>query len=257
MDPLMTHMPLSPGISATMDFEAVLEDDYNWWPPDIDDLSDDLLFGRYYELGQSLFSMFDASYRLTFEVQFDAVPDVSSLSWRTGSALHSQQLKTSRPARPPFVPPPVPSINVFTAQLLRHFNPAESARPFITKQEHIPGSLPTVATIASPAPTVVRVLLNYIFNITLPHEPLIVDTGASVCITPHASGFKHGTYHPSSMKIKNLSNTTPAAGEGTINGLSPMNLVLLSCSKSRVFILSQLRFGFLVPKFSFGLLLAP
>ena len=214
-DPLMNHTPFSPGTDATMDFEALLEDDYNWWPPDIDDLSDDLLFGRF-ELGEKLFSLYDAGYRFTFDLDFEPISEASGPTWRARRTLHHQQLKSSRPAPSPVIPPPVPSINVFTTQFLCHFNPAVSARPFIPKQEHIPGSLPTVATIDPPAPTVVRILLNYIFNVKLPHEPLIVDTGASVCITPYASDFKDGTYRPSSMKIRDLSNITSAAGEGTI-----------------------------------------
>ena len=44
--------------------------------------------------------------------------------------------------------------------------------------------------------------------------PLIIDTGASVCITPLKSDFQ--TYHPSTMKIKDLSSSNTVAGEGIL-----------------------------------------
>ncbi len=45
--------------------------------------------------------------------------------------------------------------------------------------------------------------------------PLIVDTGASVCISPVKSDFK--TYHTSNMRIKDLSLSNSVAGEGLIH----------------------------------------
>lgn len=44
--------------------------------------------------------------------------------------------------------------------------------------------------------------------------PLIVDSGASVCISPNRSDFV--TYHPSRMNIKDLSSTNTVAGEGQL-----------------------------------------
>jgi hypothetical protein len=60
------------------------------------------------------------------------------------------------------------------------------------------------------------IFLHYAFNISLPDEPLIVDTGASVCITPHLSDFIPGTYQPSTLVVKDLSGLNKVAGEGTI-----------------------------------------
>jgi hypothetical protein len=60
------------------------------------------------------------------------------------------------------------------------------------------------------------VFLSYIFNVSLPNDPLIVETGASICITPHASDFKTDTYRSSSVQVKNLSGVTTATGKGTI-----------------------------------------
>jgi hypothetical protein len=45
--------------------------------------------------------------------------------------------------------------------------------------------------------------------------PLIVDTGASVCITPLQSDFE--TYRPSTMKIKDLSSLNKVVGDGIIS----------------------------------------
>lgn len=45
--------------------------------------------------------------------------------------------------------------------------------------------------------------------------PLIIDTGASVCITPVKSDFI--TYHPSKMRIKDLSSSNSVKGEGLVS----------------------------------------
>ncbi len=45
--------------------------------------------------------------------------------------------------------------------------------------------------------------------------PLIIDTGASVCITPQKSDFD--TYRSSDMRIKDLSSSNKVAGEGQIS----------------------------------------
>jgi hypothetical protein len=65
-------------------------------------------------------------------------------------------------------------------------------------------------------------MMGYMSRIDLPHcylneilnSILIVDTGASVCITPHCSDFI--TYQPSSMKVKDLSSTNRVKGGGIL-----------------------------------------
>ncbi len=52
------------------------------------------------------------------------------------------------------------------------------------------------------------------FSATTVDPPLIVDTGASVCITPLKSDFD--TYRPSTMRINDLSSSNKVAGEGQI-----------------------------------------
>ena len=46
--------------------------------------------------------------------------------------------------------------------------------------------------------------------------PLIVDTGASCCITPHRHDFVEGSYTESEVKIKDLSGLNKVAGRGLI-----------------------------------------
>ncbi len=45
-------------------------------------------------------------------------------------------------------------------------------------------------------------------------QPLIIDTGASVCITPHRSDFTF--YCDSKVKIKDLSKSNTVKGEGFV-----------------------------------------
>ena len=53
------------------------------------------------------------------------------------------------------------------------------------------------------------------YSVSTVKPPLIVDTGASVCITPLKSDFE--TYRPSTMQIKDLSSSNKVAGEGLIS----------------------------------------
>ena len=46
--------------------------------------------------------------------------------------------------------------------------------------------------------------------------PLIVDTGASCCVSPRRDDFISGTYRPSNVKIKDLSGANKVAGRGMI-----------------------------------------
>jgi hypothetical protein len=46
--------------------------------------------------------------------------------------------------------------------------------------------------------------------------PLIIDTGASCCITPHKSDFIPSSYKSSQVQIKDLSGTNSVTGEGML-----------------------------------------
>ena len=52
------------------------------------------------------------------------------------------------------------------------------------------------------------------YSSTAVYNDVIIDTGASVCISPHKDNFK--MYALSGMKIKDLSSTNKVAGEGLI-----------------------------------------
>ncbi len=52
------------------------------------------------------------------------------------------------------------------------------------------------------------------FSNSMVNDNIIIDSEASVCISPHKTDFK--TYRPSAMTIKNLSLTNRVAGEGLI-----------------------------------------
>ena len=58
-----------------------------------------------------------------------------------------------------------------------------------------------------------EVVLNMVGAPTL---PLIIDTGASCCVSPCRDDFVPGTYRPSKMKIKDLSSMNKVAGKGMI-----------------------------------------
>ncbi len=68
------------------------------------------------------------------------------------------------------------------------------------------------------APAYFSLLANsfcYMSDAGIVDPPLIIDTGASVYITPLKSDF--ATYHPSKMRIKDLSLSNAVAGEGMLS----------------------------------------
>jgi hypothetical protein len=186
----------------------------------LEDASDDMLFG-WIKQSKALFSSADAGNRFTvLLVETTALP-LPQPSWRERRKLHHQAAKPTLPQ--PETPLsaaclPPPSSTTLPTQFLRSFNPAESARPLIP-QLSLPHTLVLDGvdlTKLYACPSIARVLVNYVFNINFTNEPIIVDTGASVCITPHADDFKPGSYRPSTIKVKDLSGTNHAAGEGII-----------------------------------------
>jgi hypothetical protein len=58
---------------------------------------------------------------------------------------------------------------------------------------------------------------EFALNITGPSDmPLILDSGASCCISPCKDDFIEGTYRPSDVKIKDLSGSNTVAGKGML-----------------------------------------
>jgi hypothetical protein len=55
---------------------------------------------------------------------------------------------------------------------------------------------------------------EFVMNIAGPSTlPLILDLGASCCVSPCKEDFIKGTYRPSNVKIKDLSGVNPVGGQ--------------------------------------------
>jgi hypothetical protein len=58
---------------------------------------------------------------------------------------------------------------------------------------------------------------EFVLNVAGPSAlPLIVDSGASCCVSPNREDFIEGTYRPSEVKIKDLSGVNKVAGKGML-----------------------------------------
>ena len=208
MDPLAPSIPVSPGIDASVDMDVALSNDYYWWTAaecdELDDASDDMLFG-WIKQSKALFPLANAGYRFTVSIETTILP-LPQPSWRERRKLCRQSTKPplphpETPLSTACLPPPSPV--ALTTQFLRSFNPAESARPLIPRLL-LPRTLVLGVDLTKlcARPSIACILLNYVFNINFANEPIIVNTGASVCITPHADDFTPGSYRPSTMQVK-------------------------------------------------------
>ena len=150
-------------------------------------------------------------------------------------ARNSHTSRKSHAIPPPS--PPVPKIipiMTLAARMdwfLSDFNPAIAARamtsPLIAGGIHFtPATLQISGNLPHPTPVstfsqVLPAILSYLpaFRchnniLTTEQYQLIVDTGASVCITPCRSDFI--SYRPSKVKIKDLSKSNSVEGEGVV-----------------------------------------
>ena len=114
---------------------------------------------------------------------------------------------------------------------LHDFSPAEAARAIIRPSmfSYVEGR---VSIDLSRSFTRLYPVLCY--NIKLKHIPLIVDSGASVCITPERSDFQPGTYRESNMKVRDLSSENEVLGEGSVlwpvvDTLGQVHVIELPC----------------------------
>jgi hypothetical protein len=58
---------------------------------------------------------------------------------------------------------------------------------------------------------------EFVMNVAGPSSlPLILDSGASCCVSPCKDDFIKGTYRPSNVKIKDLSRVNPVGGQGML-----------------------------------------
>ena len=228
MDPLMSYTNNFSSDNPTHDITSLLDDPEFWWSSEVDDISDDYMWG-WFMFSQSHLSLTSAHYRFTVDIKFDdTVPIPPGPSWRARRTSRRRAAKAvaqaaeaqSSPSRPASS---TPSLVPNTALGFLH----NSTAPWLNQpqlgQLPLPMTRPTrihylnfdITKVCTPR-SCMTVLLGYIFNVALPDEPLIVDTGASVCITPHLSDFIPGTYQPSSLVVKDLSGLNKVAGEGII-----------------------------------------
>ncbi len=132
---------------------------------------------------------------------------------------------------PPPPPPPSPEalFMVRVSRFLEFFDPSTAARDLMAPwtclnenvyQTSVPLDLYSSTSwqpsdpLLSIASTITSLDLHCLVGSSICCSPLIIDTGASVCISPHREDFV--TYHGSSMQIKALSNTNMVAGEGML-----------------------------------------
>jgi hypothetical protein len=109
---------------------------------------------------------------------------------------------------------PVPSWSTLASEFLSTFSPAEAATTALGNWMY---SFSRGFVSVDLSRRFVRVHPTYLFNVKMQHVPLIVDSGASVCITPELSDFKQGSYKSSNMKVRDLSGENKVLGEGLVH----------------------------------------
>ena len=212
---------------SNFDLDEFLASCDDWWPDWLSDASDDLLLGRLHFISD-LCSLHNSGFRFTWSLDWHST--VSILSYRERrKLLRRYHSKLRKSFNMPGDTSSVPTSQQFTfmqrvSMFVKTFNPVQAFRPFIPKQPlpspvdddpHV--SIHLSSGTSSMLSSTLRSFLIHIFNVTMPSDcPLIIDTGASVCITPHASDFKQGTYRPSTLKVKDLSGDNNVHGEGII-----------------------------------------
>jgi hypothetical protein len=153
-------------------------------------------------------SLHDADYSFTFdflctsEVYYS--PDLPQYWTDFHSKMKELELKAA----------PVPSWSTMASEFLSTFSPAEAAS---TAFGHWMYSFSRGFVSVDLSRRFARVHPTYLFNVKMKHVPLIVDSGASVCITPELSDFKHGSYKRSNMKVRDLSGENKVLGEGLVH----------------------------------------
>ena len=179
----------------------------------IDDASDDYVANLIHFTDDTL-SLQDAFYRFSFSYTASEIIKYSTklpLHWREfhtkQDALRAQILALEEKARPV-------SWSQIANAFLEPFCPTEAAHVLQAQWMY---SFSTEAYVSVDlSRRFVQSYPAYAYNIKMPHVPLIVDTGASVCISPTKSDFVSSTYKDSNMKVTGLSGVNRVAGEGLI-----------------------------------------
>jgi hypothetical protein len=145
-------------------------------------------------------------------------------SYRLRRSANFQHFKHQRKAK--VVPKPTaasasvpsaPTYDNFLLAYLSTFNPAVVSR---VMQDHFVYGYheAKVSVDLSHNPNGRHPLINalWLLNLRMEHIPLIIDTGASCCITPCKADFKPGSYRSSDIKVRDLSGENQVIGQGTV-----------------------------------------
>jgi hypothetical protein len=160
-------------------------------------------------LADEALSLHDAGYRFSFDFTSTAKVLYSSKLPKYWTAFYARMKELEVNASP---------VSWSTASsdfLLASFSPAEAAKAalgdwmFSFSKGYV--SVDLSRRFACVYPT-------YLFNVKKQHVPLIIDSGASVCVTPEKADFKPGSYRPSNMKVRDLSSgENKVLGEGLVH----------------------------------------
>ena len=123
----------------------------------------------------------------------------------------------SKPTTASVSVPAVPTYNNFLLAYLSQFNPAVVSR--VMQDHFIYGYHEAKVSVdLSQNPNGRHPVVNalWFFNLRMEHIPLIIDTGASCCITPCKADFKPNSYRSSDIKVRDLSGENQVIGQGTV-----------------------------------------
>lgn len=179
----------------------------------VEDASDQYVV-NWIHLTDDMLSLSDSGYRFSFDFSPTVTLPVTQRLhpyWKRHharvSALNDRIAALDIQARPV-------SWSSLTTDFLSSFCPTEAAHVLTARWMYSFTDEATVSIDLSRRFT--YALPAYLYTIKLQHVPLIVDTGASVCISPTKSDFVPGSYKESNMKVRDLSGENKVAGEGLI-----------------------------------------
>ena len=178
---------------------------------ELEDMLDDFAFGIM-ELADTHLSLRSSNYQFNFD--YTPTEFAPSLPWQNRRhALRKYRASQRRCLSTDTLAPTVsPSVNTPSLPVPSG-NPAEVARVLFTnwmyscREGRVSVNLSRRYACCYPL---------FALKVKMQHVPLIVDTGASVCITPEASDFVPGSYRSSNMKVRDLSSENTVDGEGTV-----------------------------------------
>ena len=158
---------------------------------------------------------------VTFSVTHTPLSQSSYRHRRTANFRHFQHQRkskvTSKPSASSQPIPSAPTYDNILAFYLSQFNPAvvsrimqdhfvygyHEAKVSVNLQQNFNGRHPFVNAL-------------WMLNLRMEHIPLIVDTGASCCITPCKADFKPGSYSSTDIKVRDLSGENTVIGQGIV-----------------------------------------